>query len=351
MSRYAPQSSGLLQPIQKWMQDPEVSEILINKPCEIFVEKKGVMTQHAVPAYTPNTLDMLFNLIARENYRAIDLKNVMMSGSLSNGERVQLVIPPVSKYPVLSIRKKVVRDSVLENYKSTPFYNEAVCFDVRKRNVDITLHEEKMLRTHYVNNAWHDFMCLAVQLKKNIVISGATSTGKTTFLNACLNHIPNAERLITLEDTREIKTAHSNQVNLLTYDVGKQSKKVTMQDLMQCSLRLRPDRIIVGELRGKEVIDFISACCTGHSGNITTIHASNPSIVFMRMCQMYKLNNVPSMRDHDIMNELEQVVDVIVQLQRTSGGKRSVQSVYYKGSTTRSQATELVSSNYRNLNY
>ena len=105
--------------------------------------------------------------------------------------------------------------------------------------------------------------------------------------------------------------------------------KITMQDLVQCCLRLRPDRIIMGEIRGKEILDFISACSTGHEGSISTIHANSPKIALMRMTQLYKLNNVPSMTEADIMRELMQVIDVIIQVNKTKAG-RQVQEIYYR---------------------
>ncbi len=175
----------------------------------------------------------------------------------------------------------------------------------------------------FIGKKWKKFIENAIQFKKNIIISGGTSTGKTTFLNTCLNQINKNERIITIEDSREVLTHHPNQVNLIS------SSDISMQDLLQTSLRLRPDRIIVGEIRGKEVLNFLSACSTGHSGSITSLHATNPRVAFMRMSQMYKLNNVPSMSEEDINKELHEVVDVIIQLKKDSTG-RCIESIYFK---------------------
>ncbi len=132
-----------------------------------------------------------------------------------------------------------------------------------------------------------------------------------------------------LEDTREIETPHENQVQLLATKGEQGLAKISMQDLVQCSLRLRPDRIIMGEIRGKEILDFVSACSTGHEGSLTTIHANNPRIAFMRMTQLYKLNHLPAMTDDDILRELKEVIDIIVQVGKTKNG-RQVNSIYYK---------------------
>lgn len=118
-------------------------------------------------------------------------------------------------------------------------------------------------------------------------------------------------------------------MNLLATKDDQGLSKITMQDLVQASLRLRPDRIIMGEIRGREILDFVSACSTGHEGSMTTIHANNPRIAFMRMTQMYKLNNVPSMRDEDIMRELKEVIDIVIQLNKTKQG-RVASHIYYK---------------------
>lgn len=157
-----------------------------------------------------------------------------------------------------------------------------VSFDVKADHFS-QLGDEKQLVRLYQQQNWADFVKCAIELKKNIVISGGTSSGKTTFLNACLRHIPLSERIILLEDAREIDIPHPNQVSLLSSKGDQALAKVSMQDLVQCCLRLRPDRIIVGEVRGREILDFLSASSTGHEGSFTSIHANNPRIAFMRM--------------------------------------------------------------------
>jgi len=352
MSDYAPQSMGLLAPIKTWYDDAQVSEILINEPQCIYVEKHGQLTKQDVPEYTQLFLDRLFQLIANENNQQLTAKKPLLSGSLLDGSRVQLVIPPTAKHYTLSIRRQVVRHLSLDDYASHAFYQQATGFNVHDVMAD-DIHQlppsEQVLLSHYHAGEWDAFIRCAIALKKNIVISGGTSSGKTTYLNACLRQIPDHERIITLEDTREIDTPHPNQVNLLASKGDQGLSAVTIQDLVQCCLRLRPDRIIVGEIRGREILDFLSACSTGHEGSLTSIHANNPRIAFMRMTQMYKLNNVPSMTDQDIMRELTEVVDVIVQLVKTSNAsngknetkenkkntknrtsERQVQGIYYK---------------------
>jgi type IV secretion system protein VirB11 len=149
-------------------------------------------------------------------------------------------------------------------------------------------------------------------------------------LNALVSHIPLSERIITLEDTYEIATSHPNTVSLCApKKSGRDEPVVTMQDLVQCALRLRPDRLIMGEIRGPEVLDFISACSTGHEGSITTIHAQNPRVAFLRMIQLVRLNNVPSMRDEDIERLLNEVIDIVIQVNGTPDGRVS-SCMHYK---------------------
>lgn len=329
MSVYSPHSVGLLGPIETFLNDASISEILINRPGEIWVEKKGELMPHEVKAFTEAHIHRLFQLVANENKQKLSKATPLLSGSLLDGTRVQLCLPPTAKYPALSIRRKVVKNFTLKDYEKTGFYSEADKATIDEASLESLPKSERELINLYKTARWSRFIRRAIELKKNIVISGGTSSGKTTFLNACLHHIPLDDRIIVLEDTREIETPHPNQVQLLASKGDQGEAKVNMQDLVQCCLRLRPDRIIMGEIRGAEIMDFVSSCSTGHEGSLTSIHANNPRVAFMRMTQMYKLNNVPSMTDDDILRELKETVDIIVQIAKTPRG-RKVQSVYYK---------------------
>lgn len=329
MSEYAPGSVGLLKPFQLWLKDKTVSEILVNRPQEVWIEANGALTRHVVESLTEAHLMRLFQLIANENKQTLSAKQPLLSGSLADGSRVQLCLPPTAKYPTLSIRRKVVRHLTLNDYVQSNFFEETVPAVVTNSTFDDLPRSEQNLIHLYQEKRWDRFIQFAIQYKKNIIISGGTSSGKTTFLNACLQQVDRRDRIIVLEDTREIDIPHPNQVNLLASKGDQGEAKVSMQDLVQCCLRLRPDRIIMGEIRGKEILDFISSSTTGHEGSMTSIHANNPHMAFMRMTQMYKLNNVPSMTDDDILRELKAVVDVIIQLVKTPKG-RQVQSIYYR---------------------
>ena len=330
MSVYCPHAHGLLRPIEHLLNDKAVSEICINRPQEVWVEKQGVFFQETIPAFTDIHLTRLCQLIANENQQQLSKENPLLSGSLADGSRVQLCLPPTAKFLTMAIRRKVVQHLSLDDYEQQRlFYRSAKKATMHETALTTVNETEKNLINLYQQNRWSDFIKTAIRHKKTIVISGGTSSGKTTFLNACLRHIPRQERLILLEDTREIETPHPNQVQLLAVKGQQGEANVTMQDLVQCALRLRPDRLIMGEIRGKEILDFISSCTTGHEGGMTTLHANSPAMAFMRMTQLYKLNNVPSMTDSDILRELNAVIDIIVQLSKTPEG-RVVESIYYK---------------------
>ncbi len=326
---YQPHAAGLLAPLEPWFQDPTVSEIVLNQPGEIYVERAQQFERILLPEFNSQRLWRLFQLIANENQQELNAEKPLLSANLPDNARIQIVLPPVSQYPIFAIRRQVLHSICLAHYAKTDFYRYATVCDLSERLSCSREEAEQRLFGYYQQQAWHDFLCLAIALKKNIVISGGTSSGKTTFLNACLQQIPLSERMILLEDTREIIISHPNHVRLICSKGDQGLAKVSMQELVQCCLRLRPDRIIIGEIRGKEIVDFIGACATGHSGSVTSIHASDPQVALMRMTQLYKQNNVPAMSDDDIHQEIHAVVDVIIQLHKTKNG-RFVQSVYYK---------------------
>lgn len=323
----SPGSTGLLAPLQEFIADEQVSEILINKPQEVYIEREGILHRFDMPTLTTQYLRRLVVLLANENKQTLSEGSPILSGNLKDGSRVQLVIPPASLYETLSIRKFTLKNLSFEDYKTIGFFSltQAVGLNTSSQNKD-----ESHLLALYHSQQWQEFIRQAILHKKNIIISGGTSSGKTTFLNSCLGQIPLEERIITLEDTYEIDIPHNNLVRLKALKpTGESLSRITMQDLVQATLRLRPDRIIMGEIRGKEIFDFVSACSTGHSGALATIHANNPKVAFMRMAQLYKLNQLAGMEEADIYKVLHEVIDIVVQLQKTAEGRRLVE-VYYK---------------------
>jgi len=321
-------SETLLSPIIKWLDDDLVTEIVLNQPNVIFVERDGYFVRHEVAEFDSRRLAQLFRLIANENHQELSESKPILSGVLINGMRVQLIHPPVSRYYSFAIRKKSQRQFSLNYLAEQDYFNKTQSLPLKNQFRFSRDDTNTQLQNFYRQRRWPEFIKLALISGKNIVVSGATSSGKTSFLNACLNELPLSERLIILEDTPEVIIKHENSLRLLACKGQQGTSSITMQDLLQCSLRLRPDRIIVGEVRGKELLEYIAASLTGHRGAITTIHAENPSIALIRMCQMYKLNALPAMTDNDIYKEIKQAVDIIFQLKKTTTGRR-LASVYF----------------------
>lgn len=324
-----PGVEGLLNPLHPWLNDAQVSEIMINAPGEVFIEKEGEMTQFKVPELTSLYIKRLFQMIANESQQTLDEQHPILAGTLYNGARVQLILPPISRHHTLAIRKASIKQLALDEYQTQGFYQGLLPFYMQSLKSHCQNRDEEKLLDLFQQQDWNEFVKTAIAQRKNIVISGGTSSGKTTFLNACLAAIDKRERVISLEDTRELIIPHANQVSLLTSKESPGKPLIEMQTLLQATLRLRPDRIIMGEIRGKEIMDFVGACSTGHEGSIATIHANNPQIALQRMIQLYKQNNVPSMRDEEIAAELHSVIDIIIQVNKTAYGRQAV-SCYYK---------------------
>ena len=318
---FAANSRGMLSPIQSWLDDDTVSEIMINRPQEVWIEKNGSVTKHHVAAFNHYHLSNLLQLLATENHQSLNQNCPILSGSLMDGSRIQCVIEPVSMSPVIAIRRQIERqvrldDFFIGSHSSDQLIPPKLCNSY-----------EEQLRHNISQKTWQNAVCCALHLKKTIVISGGTSSGKTSLLNACLDVVDTHDRLITLEDTREIVAPHLNQVNLLISSMADDKHSITMQDLIKCSLRLRPDRIVIGEIRGAEIVDFLNAAATGHEGCMTTIHAGSPQEALIRMKQLYKLNAVPSMTDQDILEEIRHVIDIIIQVKKTNNGREVVEVV------------------------
>lgn len=180
----------------------------------------------------------------------------------------------------LSIRKQALLDITLDDYEKLG------AFSVINKKTEKEIATENQLQALYQQKRYREFIELALLMKKNILISAGTSTGKTTFLNACLKVIPLQERILTIEDAREVKVPHKNCVHLVASRGGQGLAKVTPQELLEACLRLRPDRILLGELRGAEAFSYLRAINSGHPGSLTTIHSDSPMLAFEQLALM-----------------------------------------------------------------
>jgi type IV secretion system protein VirB11 len=315
-----------LDPLKKIFAEDGVNEISINRPFEAWVEKKGDIRYEALPELDFDHLRNLAGLVAQSTDQKISEELPLLSATLPTGFRIQIVIPPACEPGTIgmSIRKPSAMKLDLDAYEKMGCFDNTAVEEVVDENVIILgkLLQEKKIK---------DFLRSAVLGKQNIIISGGTSTGKTTFTNAMLKAIPTEERLITCEDAREIElNQHPNRMHLLASKGGQGRAKVTTQDLIEACLRLRPDRIIVGELRGSEAFSFLRAINTGHPGSISTLHADTPAMALEQLKLMVMQAGL-GMPPSEIREYILNVVDVVVQLKRGAKGKRYISEVYFKG--------------------
>lgn len=314
-----------LQPLKRYFAQDGVSEISINRPKELWVEVYGDMYRDEIPEFDLEHLKALARLVAQSTSQKVSEESPLLSASLPEGYRIQIVFPPACEVGTvaMSIRKQVVQNFDLDMYEALGAFQATA---VRHEENKLDAQLRKLLDAGAVK----EFIQTSVRGKKNIIISGGTSTGKTTFMNAALKEIPLEERIITCEDAREIDIDHlPNRVHLLASKGGQGRANVDTQMLIEACLRLRPDRIIVGELRGKEAFSYLRAVNTGHPGSISTLHADSPALAIEQLILMVMQAGLGITRDQ-IKQYVENVIDVIIQLKRGEKGKRFVSEIYFK---------------------
>ncbi|ESQ84132.1 type VI secretion protein [Asticcacaulis sp. AC466] len=302
-----------LRPFLPYLERDDVTEILVNQPGEVWIEISGRphMERILLPEVDDVLLARLAAQIARVAHQGINRENPLLSASLPSGERVQLVGPPAAKHWAMAIRRHRMVDLSLDAYDRGPIPDIAG----KGKRDDLTY-----ARKHPIA-----FLKEAVQARKTILISGGTSSGKTTFLNAMLKTIPAHERIILVEDTPEIADNHANSLRLVAVKGEMGEARVTINDLMQASLRLRPDRIIVGEIRGEEATTFLRAINTGHPGSFTTVHANTPSGALEQIALMVMQSGTQLSR-LETLSYCASLIDVVVQLSR-HGGERLISDI------------------------
>jgi type IV secretion system protein VirB11 len=309
--------AAFLAPFSQWLARTDVTDILVNTPGEVWVETTGgAMERHAAPEVTARNLTRLAAQIARVSRQGISRETPLLAASLPSGERIQIVLPPATRGEVaLAIRKHVVADLTLSDYASGGAFSS-----VRLKPKDKPAKPDKPPKKAKDGDV-AALLQAAVAARKNILVSGGTGTGKTTFLNALLKEMPAADRLVLIEDAAEIQLSHANAVGLIGVKGDTGQARITVDDLLQAALRMRPDRIIVGELRGVEALTFLRAVNTGHPGSVSTIHADSPDGALEQLALM-SLAAGASLTHSDLITYARSVVDVIVQLERVDGVRK-----------------------------
>ena len=315
-----------IEPLRPFLADPAIVEIAVNRPAEVYVERLGAphMQAHHIPALTGEEIANVGERVAAATSQFVSPAHPLLSATLPTGERIQVVLPPAAPDGgALSIRKQVTSAFTLADYRKNGFF-DAACFALAGLN-----DTDRLLIEALQGGNIYRFVSAAIAGRVSILISGGTSSGKTTFLNACLRAIDPRERIITLEDTRELFPPNPNRVHLLASRGQQGTADVTVQSLLEASLRLRPDRIFVGEIRGAEAFAFLRAINTGHPGSMSTVHADTPLGAYEQLAMMVAQSGLlASYSKAELITYIQSVVPVVIQLQR-QGGRRGVSEIFF----------------------
>ena len=288
-------------PITSALKDENITEIMVNGPDQIYIETNGkVIKEESISFINDEHIVRIIQRIVQPLGRTIDASNPMVDARLEDGSRLNAIIPPLARSgPTLTIRKFV-------------------------KNMDDI---EDLLRMGSLTNYMAVFLEACVKAKLNIIISGGTGTGKTSLLNIMSSFIGHNERVITIEDAAELNLKQSHVISLETrLNNYEKEGEITIRDLVRNSLRMRPDRIIVGEVRGKESFDMLQAMNTGHNGSITTMHANSPLDSLNRLETMILMSGI-EIPVNAIRGYIENAIDIIVHVDRLADGKRKVTSI------------------------
>ena len=314
-----------LKPFEAFMNDPEVTEIAVNRPGAVWFEKNSAWQKLPDEKITSESIKALGVAVATFSNQDWSSKAPLLSASLPDGSRIQLVMPPAVEENHLSftLRRPARTVRRLGDYEEQGLFK-------RIRPVTSSVSEEDArLRLLLSEGRYQEFLREAVLARKNIVVSGATGSGKTTFMKGLVAEIPSGERLITIEDTRELFVPHENAVHLL-YSKGQQSAaKVEPKDLLQCTLRMKPDRILLAELRGDECLYYVRNAASGHPGSITSCHAGSPALAFEQLAIMIQDSPGGGNLTFDVIKRLLTLtIDIVVQFQNQMG-ERFISEIYF----------------------
>jgi type IV secretion system protein VirB11 len=294
-----------LAPINSRLERDAVTDIYINRPGELWIETLGgKIEREEEPSLTEAYLWRLAQQIAAQSFQGVSRSRPLLTAMISDHVRVQFVAPPATRNSVaIAFRRHMARSPTLLEYD----------FSIEKPQGE--KQESRTAEPAPPLTQPREFLDWAVRHRKNIVISGGTSTGKTTLLNSLIQIIPQQERLIAIEDTPELKLAHPNSIGLIAVRGLSGESNVTTLDLLESSLRMRPDRIILGELLGPEAFTFLRAINTGHPGSITTVHADSPEGAIRQLVMMTLQADI-GIQYRDVVRMVVSMIDVIVQMHR-----------------------------------
>jgi len=304
--------------IDEHMNSPEVTEICINRPGELYLETRSGWQRLDLPSLTFERARQFCTAVVNESNtgQRITDADPVVSLTFPTGQRAQFVIPPACDAGKVSItiRLPSKHSKTLQQYQEDGFFDQ-----VLEQAHTLSDHDRELLDLRAARN-YADFFKKAVQYKKNIVVAGATGSGKTTFMKSLVNHIPEHERLVTIEDARELFINQPNVVHLLYSKGGQSTSNVTAKSCMEACLSKKPDRIILAELRGDESFYFIRNCASGHPGSITSCHAGSTAQTWDQLALMVKASAEGSGLEFAVIKRLLMMtIDVVVHIKAHAG--------------------------------
>lgn len=299
-SVYQAAIANFLGPVLPFLKDPAITEVLINGPDTIFIETKGKLQKTSAVFASEDELRAAVNNIAQFVGRRIDEEQPRLDARLPDGSRIHAVIPPLARCgTVVSIRKFTQTKMSFKDY----------------------------IKLGAISVDGAQFLDIAMFLGKNILVSGGTGSGKTTLLGLLCSRIPPGQRVIVIEDASELQINYEHIVNFETRTANAQGQgEVTMRDLLKSSLRLRPDRIIVGEVRSSEALELINAMNTGHKGCLGTIHANSPPDAVVRL-EALAMGGDAKLSEKAVQYQLASAINLVIQVSRLQDGSRRITSI------------------------
>jgi len=316
----------LLAPFAPFLKDLSLYDVIVNRPGQVLTEGPGGWRTHDLPDLTFEKLMRLARAVASFSNQSIDETRPILSATLPGDERIQIVIPPATTRNTVSItiRKPSSVTFTLDDLEEREFFSES-----RAVNEGISTQDQELV-TLYRAGRYKDFLRQAVISRKNVIISGATGSAKTTLSKALIKHIPEQERIISIEDTPELVITQPNHVRLFYSKGGQGLSGATPKELLESCLRMRPDRILLQELRDGTAFYYVRNVNSGHPGSITTVHADSAALAFQQLTLLVKESQGGRNLDReDIDGLLRVAIDVIVQCKRMNGKFRATE-IYLK---------------------
>lgn len=317
-----------LRTLRPWLEDPALHELCINRPGEAFIERANGWERVTLPFADYNWCLRFAKLIANATRQRVEAEAPLLSASLPTGERVQIVLPPATtdRTVAISIRRPADELWTVDQLQQRGLFERTAVAGAPDHERDAVLGQLLVQRN------FPAFLRAAVRQRRNILVSGPTGSGKTTLTKALILEIPVTERLVTIEDARELMLdRHPNHVRLFYSKDGQGLARVTPKQLLECCLRLKPDRILLAELRSEEAFYYLRNVNSGHPGSITSVHASSCALAFEQLVLLIKES--PAGRDMpraDILQLLRLVLDVIIQF-GIEGGRRFIREMWFRG--------------------